>query len=108
LRQNGIKLPVELLLDTGNAVSPLRAGKTLRKILKKMGIDAVRSEKRGEQNRFRLSITVDSGEAFCELYDGGRGTNVFREIIPLPSLGLKDIGDFAAALGDAIFTGFGQ
>ncbi|MDR0452801.1 MAG: hypothetical protein LBH15_07135 [Treponema sp.] len=105
LRQNGIRLPVELLLDTGRAASPGRAERELRKALKKMGIEAARPGERGGGSRYRLSITVDGGEVFCELYDGGRGTSFFRKFIPLPSLKPAAISDFAAALGDAVFVG---
>jgi hypothetical protein len=73
-----------------------------------MGIEAVPPEKRGGEGRYRLSVTVSGGEAFCELYDKGRGTSFFREIIPLPSLKAADISGFAAMLGDAVFAGFDQ
>ncbi|MDR1411419.1 MAG: hypothetical protein LBI91_04365 [Spirochaetaceae bacterium] len=106
LRQNGIRLPVELLLDTDRAASPGRTDRALRKAFKKMGIEAARPGERGGGNRYRLSITVNGGEAFCELYDGGRGTSFFREYIPLSSLKPAAISDFAAALGDAVFVGF--
>jgi transglutaminase-like putative cysteine protease len=126
LRQNGITLPVELLLavadggdttagddaagggDTTGAASPRRTERTLRKTLKKMGIEIVRPEKRGGENRYRLNITVSGGEALCELYDRGRGTNFFREFIPLPSLDSAALSAFAATLGDAVFIGFNQ
>ena len=126
LRQNGITLPVELLLaaadggdttagddaaggnNTAGATSPRRTERTLRKTLKKMGIEAVRPEKRGGENRYRLSITVSGGEALCELYDRGRGTSFFREFIPLPSLDSAALSAFAATLGDAVFIGFNQ
>ncbi|MDR1128298.1 MAG: tetratricopeptide repeat protein [Treponema sp.] len=104
LRQNGIRLPVELLLDTSRAASPGRTERALRKALKKMGIEAARPGEGG--NRYRLSIAVSGGEAFCELYDGGRGTSFFREFIPLLSLKSAALSEFAAALGDAVFVGF--
>jgi hypothetical protein len=120
LRQNGITLPVELLLtaaggddtadgnDTAGPASPRRMERTLLKVLKKMGIEAVRPEKRGGENRYRLSITVSGGEALCELYDRGRGINFFREFIPLPSLDSAVLSAFAATLGDAVFIGFNR
>jgi hypothetical protein len=51
---------------------------------------------------------VNGAEAICELYDRGRGTNFFREYIPLSSTDSAAISVFAATLGDAIFTGFNQ
>jgi hypothetical protein len=57
------------------------------------------------RQRFRLSIAISGGDARCELYDGGRGTGVFRRAIPLPSLSAGDISAFAETLGDVMFTG---
>jgi Flp pilus assembly protein TadD len=108
LRQNGIALPVELLLDTTAAASPRRTEKTLRGTLKKMGLEIMRPEERGGENRYRLSMTVKGGEALCELYDRERGASFFREYIPLPSLDSDAISGFASALGGALFTGFNQ
>jgi hypothetical protein len=114
LRQNGITLPVELLLtiaggdDATSAASPRRTERTLLKTLKKMGIEITRPGKTGGENRYRLSITVNGGEALCELYDRGRGTSFFREFIPLPSLNSAGMSIFASALADAVFIGFNQ
>ncbi|MDR2784671.1 MAG: hypothetical protein LBB83_02030 [Treponema sp.] len=108
LRQNGIALPVELLLDTTAAASPRRTERTLLRTLKKMGMEIVRPEKSGGVNRYLLSITVNGGEALCELYDRGRGISFFREFIPLPSLNSADISSFASMLADAVFIGFNQ
>jgi hypothetical protein len=55
-------------------------------------------------SRFRLSILLKNGEARCELYDGGRGTFVFRETLPLASLSRRDLSGFAQALGNLIFV----
>ncbi|MDR2052144.1 MAG: hypothetical protein LBP80_01910 [Treponema sp.] len=106
LRQNGIALPVELRLDVSNAVSPRRTERTLLKTLKKMGMDIARPEKSGGESRYLLSVTVNGGEALCELYDRGRGAGFFREFIPLPALDSDAISGFASALGGAVFTGF--
>ncbi|GHT77549.1 hypothetical protein FACS1894130_02190 [Spirochaetia bacterium] len=114
LRQNGITLPVELALDTENAPRPRRTERILRRTLRKMGIEVIPAKYRtGNTNddadpsmgRFRLNITVNGGDVRCELYDGGRGTGVFRRAIPLPSPSAKDISAFAETLGEVMFTG---
>ncbi|GHT95282.1 hypothetical protein FACS1894141_3600 [Spirochaetia bacterium] len=119
LRQNGIALPVELSIDAIETKNPAKTERTLRRTLKKMGIDATpvgssnstvisATDETGSTqilpNRFRLSITIAGGNALCELYDGGRGVNLFRRSIPLGSLSGTDISAFARALGDGIFV----
>jgi transglutaminase-like putative cysteine protease len=105
LRQNGIRLPVELQIDTAGTRD---VEKTLRRTLKKMGVEFPRPEERGVENRYRLSIAVNGGEALCELYDGGRGARLFRETIPLPSLKPAALSAFADILGGLLFTGFNR
>jgi hypothetical protein len=116
LRQNGIALPVELSIDAVETPNPAKTERVLRRTLRKMGIDVTpapgsnRTVTGGDgstpilPNRFRLSITVSGGGALCELYDGGRGVNVFRRSIPLGSLSGTDISAFARILGDGIFV----
>jgi lipopolysaccharide biosynthesis regulator YciM len=110
LRQNGIRLPVELVLNLDHAVNPRRTEKVLRRILDKIGVETPAGEFRAGDNnfgnRYRLSITLRGEEALCELYDGGRGTNLFRQIIALPSLSRKDLALFAETFGDAVFIGY--
>jgi hypothetical protein len=100
LRQNGIRLPAELRLETGGA--PRNA---LRRALGKAGIEIVR------EGRFRLSITLGPDDAgtyagtyvLCELYDAGRGRSLFSRRFPLNSFAPEDISAFIRALGDEIF-----
>jgi hypothetical protein len=112
LRQRGIALPVELTVAVadentgrGQAVKTERA---LLRTLRRMGVDAeLRLSDDAAPNayfpRFRLSITVAGGEARCVLHDGGRGTDVFRQTIPLKSTSHRDLGVFAQSLGNLIF-----
>jgi hypothetical protein len=73
-----------------------------------MGVEFPRPEERGVENRYRLSITVNGGEALCELYDGGRGARLFRETIPLPSLKPAALSAFTGILGGLLFIGFNR
>jgi transglutaminase-like putative cysteine protease len=124
LRQKGIALPAELAVTVasgvsentgggqmaGQALTTEQAAKTERALLRtlrKMGVEAVPHPTDAVPNgfslRFRLSITVAGGEAYCVLYDGGRGVNVFRRTIPLRSASRRDLGAFAHVLGNLIF-----
>lgn len=117
LRQEGIPLPVELLLDCSAVPRAERAERIVRHTLKKMGIgimpkNSIRSTsdsaaKVSASYRFKLSITLQGGHdgqnAICELYDGGRGTSVFHKTIPLGSFSATDISVFAKILGDGLF-----
>jgi hypothetical protein len=121
LRQRGIPLPVELTIDASQTPNPARAEAALRRVLKKMGIQALPSVSSalpaadtagtaGSGGRFRLHIALSrSGEggqaASCEVYDGGRGTTVVRRSIPLAAFTREDLSAFAKILGDAIFVG---
>jgi tetratricopeptide (TPR) repeat protein len=101
LRQEGIKLPVDLRIDASGTANSLRAAAAIRKAIKSAGIDPA------PDRRFRLTITINDQAAghmaLCELYDGGRGINVFRRTIPLASLSSVDISAFVRALGDIVF-----
>ncbi|MDR3170041.1 MAG: hypothetical protein LBU17_00265 [Treponema sp.] len=100
LRQEGIRLPVELVVDDSGAKGT-RAERIIRKAIKAAGLDP------SPASRFRLSITINTQEAeqiaHCELYDGGRGINVFNRSIPLGSLSWSDISAFTRTLGDILF-----
>ncbi|MDR0555209.1 MAG: tetratricopeptide repeat protein [Treponema sp.] len=106
LRQEGIPLPVELSVDAAAMPDPSKAEKTLRRVLGKMGFEAVPG------SRFRLTITVTSQAAgtnaparvLCELYDGGKGTMTFHQGIDLESFNRRDIAAFAMVLGNGVFT----
>ncbi|MDR2500757.1 MAG: tetratricopeptide repeat protein [Treponema sp.] len=97
LRQRGIRLPAALVLELDPAWSR-RTAAVLRGTLKKTGVDAATGAR-----RFRLSITLREGGARCELYDGGRGSALFQETIPLGSLSRRDISGFAQTLGELLF-----
>jgi hypothetical protein len=117
LRQEGIPLPVELVLDCSASPKAGRAERIIRRTLRKMGVEimsknsiTVAGDSAAELSapyRFRLSITLQGGEkgqsAACELYDGGRGVGVYRKTIPLGSLSAADISVFAKTLGDGLF-----
>ncbi|MDR3145435.1 MAG: hypothetical protein LBU21_04090 [Treponema sp.] len=117
LRQEGIPLPAELFLDCSAAPKAGRAERIIRRTLRKMGIElmpknsiTVASDSAAEASvpyRFKLRITLQGGEggqsAACELYDGGRGTSVYRKTVPLGFLSAADIGAFAKVLGDGLF-----
>ncbi|MDR1908931.1 MAG: hypothetical protein LBQ35_03330 [Spirochaetaceae bacterium] len=107
LRQNGIALPVEMVLTmegpggAGRRAEGRRAEGRLRRTLKRMGF-----EEAPAGARFRLSVTLSGSGARCELSDRERGTAALREIIPLPSFSRKELAHFAAYLENAAFTGF--
>ncbi|MDR1099813.1 MAG: tetratricopeptide repeat protein, partial [Treponema sp.] len=108
LRQNGLTLPVELIINPGDGKdNPSRTERVLRRTLKKMGVAADRAG--DNPSRFRLTITLSTGggeqTALCDLYDSGRGISLFRRSAALPSLSGADISAFARELGDALFTG---
>jgi hypothetical protein len=103
LRQKGIRLPVKPVISGG------RPGlqRILEKTVKTAGMDIG-----GDESRYTLTLTAGNGGGSpggvisCELYDGGRGTVVYRGNITLASLSGKDRAFFARALGDGIFNGF--
>jgi tetratricopeptide (TPR) repeat protein len=100
LRQKGIRLPVELQIE---GASP-KTVQALKKAVKAAGMDS--------QPDSRYVLTMRAGESgaegvvFCELYDGGRGTSVYRGNIQLPSLSGGDRAVFSRTLSDRVFNGF--
>ncbi|MDR2759132.1 MAG: hypothetical protein LBB78_07120 [Spirochaetaceae bacterium] len=102
LRQKGIPLPAEIHMNTSEIPdNAAKLEKTLRRALDKAGIDEIRDG----QGRFRLSINLGpEGDALCQLYDTGRGTNLFTRRFPLNSSAPEDISAFTRALGEELFT----
>ncbi|MFP3090519.1 hypothetical protein LQZ21_09355 [Treponema sp. TIM-1] len=102
LRQQGIRLPAELRLETGGRPNnAAKLEKALRRALAQAGIDEIPEG----QGRFRLRITLAPGDsALCQLYDAGRGTTLFTRSFPLNSSSPEDISAFTRALGDELFT----
>ncbi|AEF80633.1 transglutaminase domain-containing protein [Leadbettera azotonutricia] len=100
LRQKGLRLPVEIQIE---GASQKTAG-ALKKAAKAAGMD--------DSPGSRYVLTMRAGESgiegvvFCELYDGGRGTSVYRGNINLPSLSGSDRAVFSRALSDRVFNGF--
>ncbi|AEF86749.1 putative membrane protein [Treponema primitia ZAS-2] len=107
IRQNGLKLPVELTLDASpdSAADTRRLDRALRKILPKAGLEPVKPSDEAIPPRFILKLTTtEAAEIHCELYDGGRGTKVWQRSIPLPSLSRKDLAEFARTLAGTAFS----
>jgi tetratricopeptide (TPR) repeat protein len=99
LRQNGIRLPVEISVTAEDG----RAAGRIKKTVLRMGFE----EAQKGEGRFLLSITLArNGDARCELHDRSRGTALLRETLPLPSLSRRDLSNFATILENAAFTGF--
>jgi transglutaminase-like putative cysteine protease len=102
LRQKGIRLPMNLVISGGAGLQP-----ALKKAVKTAGMDIS-----GGESRYTLTISAGNGGESpggvisCELYDGGRGTVVYRGNITLASLSGKDRALFARALSNGVFNGF--
>jgi tetratricopeptide (TPR) repeat protein len=120
LLQNGIALPVEIIVDadlwkspastdaTSTGATPTgatsrQAARIVKKTLTRMGFQEAAP---GAGARFLLIIVLSGDTARCELQDRGRGTTPLRESIPLPSLSRQDLSAFAAHFETAAFTGF--
>jgi tetratricopeptide (TPR) repeat protein len=113
LRQEGLRLPVELRIEgTGRQLAS-----RLARYIGKAGFDPVMMTATADETggmtwtgtdlSFRLSVTVPedfSSPASCELYDKVRGSTVLRKNFPLPSGSRADIAGFVRSLGDAVFT----
>ncbi|MDR2184702.1 MAG: hypothetical protein LBO80_03405, partial [Treponema sp.] len=60
--------------------------------------------------RFTLTLEIKDRKSEggwtvnCELYDGGKGSSVWRRSIPLPGNSAKDLSSFARALAEEAFT----
>jgi tetratricopeptide (TPR) repeat protein len=123
LRQRGIKLPAEVLVEISgsgfakSSFSKFRAQKALEKAIIKAGITPIPAGPSGERTnrtdrgnggRFILYINArEPGQTvLCELYDENRGTAVISREIPLASLSSAGLSAFSRTLGDAIFNGF--
>ena len=104
LIQKGIRLPAELRINGA-------AGGNIEGILKKAardaGIDPVDPVEQARSPRYTLTLAFDGkGSVSCELYDGGRGTTVFRQTLPLPSSANPQRAAFSRALRDGVFEAF--
>ena len=106
LRQQGIRLPVELGLEV-SASYPSGTARAVRNALKAMGLEIVEPAHAEDATgaRFRLRVQAQGGSARCELYDRGRGTVLFSAAIPLASHSRKNISAFSMELGDLLFIG---
>jgi tetratricopeptide (TPR) repeat protein len=105
LRQNGIFLPVELIVNVNGENLPASAARieqTLRKALPEIGMELPAAT--DHIPRFRLTITVADRTTRCSLYDGGRGVVIWERAIPLPSLSAKETTAFIRVLGETAFT----
>ena len=113
LRQEGLRLPVELRIEGAGR----RLASRLARYIGGAGFSPVTAAatddgtggmvRAGTDMRFRLSVTVPENFASpvgCELYDKLRRSVVLRRNFPLPSGSGADIADFARSLGDAVFT----
>jgi hypothetical protein len=101
LRQYGIRLPVELVFEAGEA--PMEhIAKALDRRLYAAGFDTGKGA--NATRRFQLRIRMNGAHAVCELYDVSWGSAVFRHTLPLASFSASDITTFARALGDMAFT----
>jgi hypothetical protein len=104
LRQEGILLPAELVVDIyGESLpaSPAHIERALRKALPKIGVEPVPAD---YSPRFTLTITVTGREGRCTLYDGGRGSTIWERTIPLLNLTPKELTTFTRTLAETAFT----
>jgi tetratricopeptide (TPR) repeat protein len=103
LRQNGIRLPVNVELDAAGGLAARRA-KALLKTLNRAGFD---TNPAGGQNvagsRWTLRLRFDGGETEAELSDGGTGITKRLKAPPLQSFSAKHRAAFANALAGEVF-----
>jgi tetratricopeptide (TPR) repeat protein len=116
VRQQGIKLPVELQIrfseTPGAAKNTSRITKRLGAALKKAGFETVEA---GRPPRFSLTITVSEGGGGTgamagtgELYDRERGIPVLRRTLPIESPAPGDLCDFARIFSSFVFHAGGN
>jgi hypothetical protein len=100
LQQKGLRLPATLVISGAGR----RTERTLRNLVKTAGVD-LSAPPAAMENRYTLTLTSsDGGEIRCELYDGGRGTTIFRRNISYGNSAAEKTA-FARLLNDAIFAG---
>jgi len=104
LPQNGIRLPALIQIDS----SVIHVEGVLSGAARAAGIEAVS----GGAPRYVLKF-ASGGEGIvsCELYDGGRGTAIWKQNLPMPSYGQrteirKNREAFADFLREGIFNAF--
>ena len=113
LLQNGIRLPVELRITDG--ADHIR--RRLTRAARAAGLEPAAEESAElmpEQSSPRFTLTFGSGgdgTVTCELYDGGRGTVIYRQNLSLPSIDRKketrsQRAAFTRSLRDGIFSAF--
>jgi tetratricopeptide (TPR) repeat protein len=115
LRQQGIKLPVELQISfsvaLGETENTARLTKRIVRALKKAGFDPGNGPE--PSRRFVLTISLDrAGEAAgapgltggVEVYDREKGAASIRRTIPLDSPAPADICGFVRSLSSLVFT----
>ncbi|MDR2842662.1 MAG: hypothetical protein LBV52_05620 [Spirochaetaceae bacterium] len=96
LRQNGLRLPVNLIL---NSVNPA-AEKQIVKFVNKSGFNTGAND----DNRFDLHIDIKSDEVYFRIYDRGRGVSVLNKTYPLKSTQKKDIATLINIFASDAFT----
>ncbi|MDR3302606.1 MAG: tetratricopeptide repeat protein [Spirochaetaceae bacterium] len=99
LRQAGIKLPVQIVINAKNT----EYNKKIKKKLLRAGFESP-SAKSAFQCRFTLSIDLtESGEARCSLVDRTNGAELVRTRFTLESTTGEALAAFANEVADAVF-----
>ncbi|MDR2803994.1 MAG: hypothetical protein LBB22_06885 [Treponema sp.] len=102
LRQNGIRLPVNVEISGMKDINKREAGRLI-KMLSRAGFDTKTGAAAALRTRWTLRLR-DNGEnaVYMELYDGGRGMVTKSKSLPLPSFSAKHLCDFANAAADEL------
>jgi transglutaminase-like putative cysteine protease len=100
LRQNGIRLPVNVEVSGGGNTAKRRVN-ALVKTLRLAGFAPVQRGAARWTLRLRLP-DGGSGGLYVELYDGGTGAVTKRKTLPLESFAARHLAVFANALADEI------
>ena len=104
LRQNGVRLPVNLEIS-GEAFAGGGRANAVQKTLREAGFDT----KPPGVPRWSLRLYPDgAGTVSAELYDSGSGRTSFRKTLPLASFSAKQLCQFANALAAEAFNSRSQ
>ncbi|MDR1256814.1 MAG: hypothetical protein LBJ86_03635, partial [Spirochaetaceae bacterium] len=101
LRQNGIRLPVNVELDATGGLAPRRAD-ALLKTLRQAGFDT-NGDRNADEIRWTLRLSFDGDGTRAELYDGGTGTVKRLKAPRLQSFSARDRAEFANLLAAEVF-----
>ena len=101
LRQNGIALPAELTVEILGGKTDSRTARVVQRAVERAGVHTIKNR----DARFSMKISIEKLEnrylGNCELYDASK--MILSSSIPINSLSVTDINDFARTLGDFLF-----